>query len=101
MFSRIKFAPAVPVLSHEAGTVFTLQPRQLGLGADLLIGGPSGLPYSVIDLSRLTTPVDIIWERPGCGAITDGADSIVFQDVEEIILPAWMAGSGDARIAAA
>ena len=35
-------------------------------------------------------PVAIDWSSPDCGSITDGADTIVFQGVDEIILPACM-----------
>ncbi|MDU8929813.1 hypothetical protein RXV86_20695 [Alisedimentitalea sp. MJ-SS2] len=70
--------------------VFVLKPRLLGVGEDKIIGGPSGQSYQKIDLSQLTYPVDIDWSSPDCGSITDGADTIVFQGVDEIILPPCM-----------
>ena len=102
MFSRISFAsfePATPApTDSNDDSVFVLEPRLLGIGCDRIIGGSAGARYRVIDLSNLQYPVEIIWERPGCGTITDGADSIVFQDIELIILPACMA-TGDVRAA--
>ena len=71
-------------------SVFVLTPRLLGVGEDTIIGGPSGRAYRKIDLSQLTHPVDIDWASPDCGSITDGADTIVFQGVDEIILPPCM-----------
>ena len=65
-------------------------PRFLGLGYDRIIGGTTGPRYRVIDLSLLSEPVSISWTGPQSGSITDGADSLVFQGVEEIILPACM-----------
>lgn len=70
--------------------VLVIEPAQLGLGRDLLIGGAGGPHYRVIDLSRLTDRVRITWNGPDCGCICDGADAIVFQGIEEIILPPCM-----------
>ena len=65
-------------------------PRYLGLGCDRIIGGPGGPHYRVIDLSQLKEPVTIHWCGRHSGSITDGADSLVFQGVEQIILPPCM-----------
>ena len=87
---------ALPVGSLLSATpanddpVFQVQPRLLGLGCDRLIGGASGPRYKVIDLSLLSEPVEIHWSGPDCGSITDGADTIVFQGVDRIILPECM-----------
>lgn len=70
--------------------VLIVTPRFLGLGEDRIIGGPCGPAFRAIDLSQLTHPVDIHWATPDSGSITDGVDSIVFQGVEEIILPGCM-----------
>ena len=67
-----------------------MTPRFLGLGCDRIIGGASGPHYRVIDLSLLSEPVVIQWSSRHSGSITDGADSLVFQGVEEIILPPCM-----------
>ncbi|WP_161594575.1 hypothetical protein [Marimonas lutisalis] len=71
-------------------SIYRLTPRCLGLGEDILIGGTTGPRYFVIDLSALIYPVLIEWSGPDCGVITDGADSIVFQGVDEIIVPPSM-----------
>ena len=78
-----------PFIPDDA-LVFVLQPRLLGLGCDRIIGGVSGPSYKVIDLSLLDDPVAIDWSGPDSGSITDGADSIVFQGVDQIILPECM-----------
>ena len=70
--------------------VLTLKPRRLGLGQDSVIGGPSGQPIEKIDLSLLTHPVSIDWAGHDSGTITDGADTIVFHGVNEIVLPLCM-----------
>ena len=70
---------------------FVLQPRLLGIGRDRLIGGASGPAYRRIDLRLLSHPVAIDWSGPDSGSISDGADCIVFQGIEEILLPACMA----------
>lgn len=58
-----------------------------GLGADYLLGGTSGQAASVIDLSGLKLVVTLQCTGYRAGVISDGIDSIVFQGVEEIILP--------------
>ena len=79
-----------PTDSDAAGDTYVLQPRLLGLGEDRIIGGHFGPAFRKIDLSHLTHPVEIDWVSPDCGTITDGADSIVFQGIDEIILPSCM-----------
>ncbi|MCF3594062.1 hypothetical protein LZG00_08625 [Rhodobacteraceae bacterium LMO-12] len=69
---------------------FVVTPRYLGLGCDMIIGGASGPSYRVIDLSLLEEPVVINWAGTHSGSITDGADSLVFHGVEQIILPPCM-----------
>ena len=73
------------------GDVFVVEPRHMGLGSDMIIGGACGPRYRVIDLSKLAEPVTIHWFGSDSGSITDCADSIVFQGVEEILLPSCMA----------
>ncbi|MDQ2088824.1 hypothetical protein [Marimonas arenosa] len=75
---------------QDVDRVFVVVPSRLGIGEDMIIGGPCGPVYRKIDLSRLSDPVDIVWTGENSGLITDGADSIVFQGVDEIILPACM-----------
>ncbi|UYV39426.1 hypothetical protein N4R57_10730 [Rhodobacteraceae bacterium D3-12] len=70
--------------------VLVVKPRGLGLGEDMIIGGANARQYRVIDLSQLTSRVEIKWSGPDAGFICDGADSLVFQGVEEIILPPCM-----------
>jgi len=82
-FTPVRAAP-------QDKSVFVLQPRLLGLGHDMIIGGVRGPHYEVIDLSLLDDPVVIHWSGPDSGSITDGADSIVFQGIDHIILPDCM-----------
>mgnify|MGYP000034546878 FL=1 len=70
----------------DAG-VFRPQLRRGGLGGDYLLGGTSGQSASVIDLRGLELAVTLECTEQGAGVISDGIDSIVFQEVEEIILP--------------
>ena len=70
--------------------ILLVTPRFLGLGSDRIIGGACGPRYRVIDLSLLSDPVIITWTSRCSGSITDGADSLVFAGVEEIILPTCM-----------
>ena len=82
---------AVPEFTPEiASETFVLEPRLLGIGEDRIIGGGHGPRYRRIDLSLLTHPVAIHWAGPDCGTITDGADCIVFQGIEELVLPPCM-----------
>jgi hypothetical protein len=74
-----------------AGDVFVVEPRYLGVGNDIIIGGPGRPQCRFIDLSRLKEPVMVHWDGADCGSITDGADTIVFQGIEDIILPDCMA----------
>lgn len=82
--------PNDPVDQLTDSDCLTVTPRGLGLGQDRIIGGANAPRYRVIDLSLLDCHVEIIWSRPGAGVITDGADSLVFQGVEEVILPVCM-----------
>lgn len=75
---------------HPQHDTLVVVPRFLGLGKDMIIGGPSGPPIRVIDLSRLDESVIIDWSADGCGTISDGADTILFYGVSEIILPPCM-----------
>ncbi|PIE12334.1 MAG: hypothetical protein CSA70_10005 [Rhodobacterales bacterium] len=75
----------------QAGDTYEVSPRCFGLGEDVIIGGAIGPCYRSIDLSALTFPVNIYWKDNASGVITDGADSIVFQGVDHIILPDCMA----------
>ena len=75
---------------HNDDDVLVVTPRFLGLGSDRIIGGACGPRYRVIDLSLLSDPVVITWASRSSGSITDGADSLVFAGVEEIILPTCM-----------
>ena len=84
--------------SDLIGQTYVVTPRRLGLGEDILIGGASGPKIRTIDLSQLSAPVTIQWNGDDCGAITDGADCIVFQGISEIILPECMATNRMANI---
>ena len=44
----------------------------------------------VVDLSKLAVPVALEFAGVGAGSISDGIDTIVFQGIEEIILPRWI-----------
>lgn len=90
MFSiGLDIANADPVGRDDAAD-FIVKPKGLGLGEDCIIGGGSGPSYRRIDLRALSHPVDIQWVSNDSGIITDGADSIVFQGIEAILLPACM-----------
>ena len=80
-----------PANSNVAGDILVVEPRHLGIGRDMMVGGPGRPQYRFIDLTRLKEPVMIHWDGADCGSITDGADSIVFQGVEDILLPDCMA----------
>lgn len=82
--------------SFPKGEVFKVTPTKLGLGQDCILGAPGCPHYSVIDLSALTAPVTIEWSGRDSGFITDGADTIIFQRVDQIIPPRCMQ---DARAA--
>ena len=61
-----------------------------GLGADYLLGGTARANVRVVDLSELAVPVALEFVGVGAGSISDGIDTIVFQGIEEIILPRWI-----------
>ena len=61
-----------------------------GLGADYLLGGAARANVRVVDLSELAVPVALEFAGVGAGSISDGIDTIVFQGIEEIILPGWI-----------
>jgi hypothetical protein len=61
-----------------------------GLGGDYLIGGTQNSGFRVIDLSDLDMHIMLDLTGWQAGIVTDGIDTIVFQGVEEIILPFWL-----------
>ena len=61
-----------------------------GLGADYLLGGTARANVRVVDLSELAVPVALKFAGVGAGSISDRIDTIVFQGIEEIILPRWI-----------
>ena len=61
-----------------------------GLGADYLLGGAARANVRAVDLSELAVPVALEFTGVGAGSISDGIDTIVFQGIEEIILPHWI-----------
>ena len=73
--------------SSEEAT-FKVRARRGGLGDDYLIGGIGTKGIRVLDLSEIDVFVTIDFTAPNAGTITDGIDTIVFQDIEEIILAA-------------
>jgi hypothetical protein len=91
MFSvSIDVANACAAPVAETAADFIVRPSGLGLGEDRLIGGQNDREYRRIDLRALTHPVEVQWTSEDSGIITDGADSIVFQGIEEILLPCCM-----------
>jgi len=58
-----------------------------GIGSDYLLGGGAHGAVRIVDLSRLKEPVSLEFSGAGAGVISDGIDTIVFQGIEEIILP--------------
>lgn len=58
-----------------------------GIGADYLLGGASCGAVRIVDLSHLREPVSLELHGARAGVISDGIDTIVFQGIEEIILP--------------
>lgn len=73
----------------EAG-VFRPSYVRGGLGADYLLGGAARTGVRRIDLSDLDVHVTLEFNGVGMGVISDGIDTIVFQGIEEIILPLWL-----------
>ena len=75
--------------AQEAGHAEVFRPAYVrgGLGADYLLGGAARGGVRIVDLSRLKEPVSLEFNGAGAGVISDGIDSIVFQGIEEIILP--------------
>jgi hypothetical protein len=72
-----------------AGEAGVFRPACLrgGIGADYLLGSGAHGAVRIVDLSRLREPVTFEFNRTRAGIITDGIDTIVFQGIEEIILP--------------
>lgn len=63
--------------------------NSFGLGNDSITGGETvttGTDFDTLDLSTVTTGVTVDWTGPEAGTITDGADTINFSDIEQIIL---------------
>ncbi len=84
------------VLSTSADgqeAIFKPIPRRGGLGDDFLLGGIGVPGIRVIDLSELEIALKIDFTSPNSGTITDGIDTIVFQDIDEIILAPEMLSS--------
>ena len=54
------------------------------------LGGTARAKVRVVDLSKLAVPVALEFAGVGAGSISDGIDTIVFQGIEEIILPRWI-----------
>ena len=67
--------------------MFKPVPRHGGLGADVLIGGIGRQGVRVLDLSAIELTLSVEFSASNAGTITDGIDTIVFHDIEEIILP--------------
>ncbi len=59
---------------------------QDGFGNDTVAGGSAGVDEDVIDLSGLSGPVTVDYTGSESGTITDGTDTITFDEVERIIL---------------
>ena len=65
------------------GDTFVVQD---GFGNDTIEGGEGGDDADVIDLSGLTGPVTVTYTGDEAGTITDGADTITFSEIEQLIL---------------
>ncbi|KPN63705.1 Ca2+-binding protein, RTX toxin-related [Aliiroseovarius crassostreae] len=59
---------------------------QDGFGTDTILGGEGGIDSDTIDLSRVTAPVTVTYTGDEAGTITDGANTITFSGVENLIL---------------
>ncbi|MEP6017263.1 MAG: Hint domain-containing protein [Paracoccaceae bacterium] len=57
-----------------------------GFGNDVIIGGNSASDNDVLDLTALTGPVTVTYITEEDGTITDGSDTLSFDDVESIFL---------------
>lgn len=59
-----------------------------GFGNDIITGGEGGADDDVIDMSGLSGPVTVTYAATGgeTGTITDGTDTINFDEIERIIL---------------
>ena len=70
-----------------------------GFGADTISGGSGGDDDDVLDLSALTSGVTVSYTGTESGTVTDGTDTLSFEDIERIILGAQddvVDGSGGA-----
>ncbi|MEM9320621.1 MAG: nidogen-like domain-containing protein, partial [Pseudomonadota bacterium] len=57
-----------------------------GFGNDTIIGGEGGTDADILDLSALTTGVTVTYTGAEAGTITDGTDTLVFSEIERVIL---------------
>lgn len=57
-------------------------------GDELIIGGPNGQNWDVLDLSRITALLHLAFDGPGMGTVTDpvNGDSLVFSGIKRIDL---------------
>ncbi|WP_368186541.1 Hint domain-containing protein [Aestuariibius sp. HNIBRBA575] len=57
-----------------------------GFGDDIVDGGATGTDQDAIDASALTSGVDVTYSGDEAGVLNNGADSITFADIEELVL---------------
>lgn len=57
-----------------------------GFGNDTLYGGEAGNDFDTVDLSAVTTGVTVSYRGDEAGTITDGANNIKFQEIENLVL---------------
>ena len=62
---------------------------ETGFGSDTVEGGEGGTDRDRIDASALGAGITILYSGDEAGTITQGADTIVFSGVEEVVLSAY------------
>ncbi|MDJ0628422.1 MAG: Hint domain-containing protein [Rhodobacter sp.] len=57
-----------------------------GFGSDTIIGGEGGTDLDTLDFSALTVPVTVTYTGFESGTVTDGADTLSFSEIENLVL---------------